>query len=210
MSWVDILGYAASAAVLATFCMNTMLPLRLIAISSNVLFITFGAVAGIYPVLLLHAILLPVNLVRLVQIRRLVYDVRAARGSELSIDAVLPFMTHRRLKAGYTLMRKGDKAESLYYLVKGEMEVVEVKKIVKPETILGEIGAFARDQKRTATVVCTSDCEVYELSASKAKELYFQDPAFGFAVLQLIIARLMEDINTLSPPSSSNPDLCLE
>ena len=102
-------------------------------------------------------------------------------------------------------MRKGDKAESLYYLVEGQMEVVEVKKKVEPETILGEIGAFAPDQKRTATVVCTSDCEVYELSASKAKELYFQDPGFGFAVLQLIIARLMENMNALPQPSASNP-----
>ena len=27
MSWVDILGYAAAVAVLATFCMSTMIPL---------------------------------------------------------------------------------------------------------------------------------------------------------------------------------------
>jgi CRP-like cAMP-binding protein len=59
--------------------------------------------------------------------------------------------------------------------------------------VLGEIGLFAREQKRTATVVCVSDCELYEMSGKKAKQLYFQDRSFGLAVLQLIILRLMEN-----------------
>jgi hypothetical protein len=70
VSRTDLLGYAASAAVLATFCMNSMLCLRLVAIGSNILFIWFGAMAHIHPVLLLHLILLPVNLRRLTQIWR--------------------------------------------------------------------------------------------------------------------------------------------
>jgi hypothetical protein len=32
-----------------------------------------------------------------------------------------------------------------------------------------------------------------ELTESKAKQLYFQDRSFGFAVLQLIISRLVEN-----------------
>jgi hypothetical protein len=39
-----------------------MVPLRVIAICSNVLFIAFGAFAHIHPVLVLHIILLPVNI----------------------------------------------------------------------------------------------------------------------------------------------------
>jgi CRP/FNR family cyclic AMP-dependent transcriptional regulator len=70
MNWIDALGYLASATVLATFCMNTMLTLRLLAICSNVLFISFGALADIHPVLFLHLVLLPVNIARLVQSRR--------------------------------------------------------------------------------------------------------------------------------------------
>jgi hypothetical protein len=61
----DLLGYAASCAVLATFLMRSMVSLRLVAILSNVLFATFGYVQHIYPVLLLHAVLLPINLWRL-------------------------------------------------------------------------------------------------------------------------------------------------
>lgn len=61
----DVLGYAASFAVLATFTVRTMIPLRIIAILSNVLFIVYGYEADIRPVLLLHLVLLPVNLTRL-------------------------------------------------------------------------------------------------------------------------------------------------
>ncbi len=68
MPWVAVLGYAASACVLATFCMKGMMPLRDVAICSNVLFAMFGAFAHIYPVLLLHTVLLPVNIGRLIQV----------------------------------------------------------------------------------------------------------------------------------------------
>jgi hypothetical protein len=83
MSWVDVIGYAASVTVLATFCMTTMFHLRLLAIGSNILFICFGALAHIHPVLLLHIILLPINLAHLIQIRRrLVRSERAYRASK--------------------------------------------------------------------------------------------------------------------------------
>jgi CRP/FNR family transcriptional regulator, cyclic AMP receptor protein len=100
MSWTDVVGWAASAAVLATFCMSTMMPLRVLAIISNVLFCAFGAIAHIYPVLILHAILLPVNVLRLVQIRRLIQGIQAAKSADLSIESLLPFMSSRTLKAG--------------------------------------------------------------------------------------------------------------
>ncbi len=54
MTWIDLLGYAASATVLATFCMDTMIPLRVTAILSNILFASFGFGAHIYPVMILH------------------------------------------------------------------------------------------------------------------------------------------------------------
>jgi hypothetical protein len=63
----DWLGWAASALVLATFCMQGMVALRLTALASNVAFIAYGASAGIDPVLMLHVVLLPLNAWRLAQ-----------------------------------------------------------------------------------------------------------------------------------------------
>ncbi|MFZ0425625.1 MAG: hypothetical protein WAL80_22335 [Xanthobacteraceae bacterium] len=62
----DLLGYIASCAVLATFLMRNMVPLRLVAILSNVLFLAFGYMQHIYPVFFLHMALLPINAWRLV------------------------------------------------------------------------------------------------------------------------------------------------
>ena len=66
----DALGYSAAALVLWTFSLNSMRALRVVAIASNLMFIAYGAAAQLWPVLLLHAILLPLNGWRLWQLGR--------------------------------------------------------------------------------------------------------------------------------------------
>ena len=79
MSWVDYVGFLAALTVLATFCMDTILPLRGLAIASNILFIVYGTAGQLYPVLLLHALLLPININKIVQlVRKNRFDARAA------------------------------------------------------------------------------------------------------------------------------------
>jgi hypothetical protein len=192
--WITLLGYAASASVLLTFCMTTMMPLRIVALVSNVLFAAFGGLAGIYPVMILHLVLFPVNVIRLMQIRRLVKSMSAVPDGELSIDTLIPFMTSRTFHAGEVLTRQGDPADRMFYLVKGEVVVQGIGKRLGPGSVVGEIGVFARNHIRMATVICLTDCEAFELKETKAKEIYFQNPAFGYAVLQIIIARLIENI----------------
>jgi hypothetical protein len=65
MSYIDIVGYAAALAVLGSFCMSTIVPLRILAVVSNVLFGLYGVSAHLYPVFFLHSILLPINLFKL-------------------------------------------------------------------------------------------------------------------------------------------------
>jgi len=69
-AWRELVGYLASSLVLAAFCVRDMVPLRVLAIGSNLAFITYGSLAGLRPVLLLHLILLPTNTVRLWQLLR--------------------------------------------------------------------------------------------------------------------------------------------
>jgi len=66
----DLLGYAAAGLVLITFLAQSMTALRAIAIASNMMFIAYALVAGLPPVLLLHALLLPLNAWRLWQASR--------------------------------------------------------------------------------------------------------------------------------------------
>jgi hypothetical protein len=65
MNITEPLGYLASALVLATFCMRDTRKLRCMAIASNLAFIAYSALADLAPVLVLHLLLLPVNVQRL-------------------------------------------------------------------------------------------------------------------------------------------------
>ncbi len=70
MRTADPVGYLASILVLTAFCMSGMVALRVTAIASNLAFIVYAALSGIEPVLLLHVLLLPVNVYRLIQALR--------------------------------------------------------------------------------------------------------------------------------------------
>jgi CRP/FNR family cyclic AMP-dependent transcriptional regulator len=83
MNGADLFGYVASILVFGTFYMKRMLPLRLMAIASNVAFISYAWLNGLTPILLLHGALLPLNLLRLVEQRRLMAKARA-QGRELA------------------------------------------------------------------------------------------------------------------------------
>jgi hypothetical protein len=65
LSWIDVLGYAASGLTLATFAQRSMIPMRILALAANVCFIGYGTMGVYLPVLILHLVLLPINLVRL-------------------------------------------------------------------------------------------------------------------------------------------------
>jgi hypothetical protein len=93
MSWIDYVGFLAALTVLATFCMDTILPLRGLAIASNILFIVYGTAAQLYPVLLLHTVLLPINISKIVQlVRKNRFDkcchLLRASGESRTIDCV--------------------------------------------------------------------------------------------------------------------------
>ena len=65
----DTLGWIAAGLTVATFTCVQPVALRLCALAANVAFIAYGASAGLWPVLALHATLLPINAVRLLEAR---------------------------------------------------------------------------------------------------------------------------------------------
>jgi hypothetical protein len=66
---IDLIGLAAGALVLSTFYMKCMVRLRYLALLSNVTFATYGLLLGLWPIVLLHVLLVPVNALRLRQLR---------------------------------------------------------------------------------------------------------------------------------------------
>jgi len=65
MTTLDGLGFFAASLVLATFCARTMVTLRMLAIGSNIAFIAYALAAGLWPILVLHLCMLPLNAHRL-------------------------------------------------------------------------------------------------------------------------------------------------
>ena len=67
MTTIDSIGYVAASLVLATFCARTMVLLRTLAIASNLAFIAYSLLSHLWPILLLHAVMLPLNVHRLLE-----------------------------------------------------------------------------------------------------------------------------------------------
>lgn len=66
---IDVSGFVAAGLVLATFSAKRMISLRVLGITSNVAFILYAVLAHLFPILVLHSIMLPLNLFRLRQAR---------------------------------------------------------------------------------------------------------------------------------------------
>lgn len=187
---LESFGFAAAAASLFAFWVRTIIPLRIAAIAANVLAMTYSATKGTYPTFLLNAVLLPLNFIRLRDMWRLVHQVEVAAASDLNVEWLRPFMRPQTFRAGDMLIRKGDVANEAFYVAEGEVELVEVGRTAGPGILLGEIGLFTPGNRRTMSVRCKTEVHAAVITYEQFKQLYFQNPQFGFALLRLIVARL--------------------
>ena len=196
--WPMWFGYAAVASSIVTCAMKTMIPLRIVSMTCNALFIIYGFFGGIYPTLILNLILLPLNSVRLQQMRKLIQDVEAAASyGETSVDWLKPFMVRRSFRKGDIVFHKGDVADAMFYSVTGRYRLCEMGIEIPAGQVFGDLGLLAPGNQRTQTIECTEDGEVLTATYQQVKELYFQNPQFGFYFMRLTSERLFENIRRL-------------
>jgi hypothetical protein len=177
--------------------MQTIIWLRTLAIASAAVLIVYALVAGRYPVLAVAAIMLGVNIWRLMEMRRLVSTTRAATagaGAPVSVEWLLPYMRPLALPKGHVLFRKGDIADAMYFISSGRIGIDEFGTEIGKGKLFGEIGIFSIDNVRTATATCLEDCSLLQVSAERIRELYYQNPEFGFFLVGVITRRLIEDL----------------
>jgi len=188
-------GYIAALLTFVAFFMKDSIRLRQIALASNVFYALWAGGVHLYPTLILHIALFPVNLVRLVQLvreRRLIDDAIAA--NDVSAEWLIDFMERRTIAAGTVLFRRGDAADALYFLAGGRLRLDELGIDVAPGALFGEIGIFSPEGKRTQSVSARETSLVYMLRRDDALALYKRDPSFGIYLVRLITRRLVEDI----------------
>ena len=129
--WPMWFGYAAVVSSVITCAMKTMIPLRVVSMTCNALFIVYGFFAAVYPTLILNLILLPLNTLRLQQMRKLIQDVEAAASyGETSIDWLKPFMSRRRYRKGEIVFRNGDISDAMHYIFTGRYRLCEIVIII--------------------------------------------------------------------------------
>ncbi len=197
MRIAEFAGYLAALLVFLTFYMKTMIPLRIVGICSNCAFIAYGILGQLYPVLVLHLVLLPLNALRLRGMLRLTKQVRVAARSDLNMDWLKPFASTRGANTGDVLFRKGDPASAMFLSLSGRYRLLETGIDVLPGQVVGELALLAPHQLRTQTLKCTGSGELLQLNYQQVNELYYQNPQFGFYFLQLCTQRLFDNISQL-------------
>lgn len=205
MSDVDLVGYLAAIFTLATYSMKTMIPLRALGIAAQILSLFYGFLLSDYPSIALYAILVPVNCVRLYQMWQLVKQVDKAARGDLEMDWLKPFMSSRQVHGGETLFHKSDPADQMYFVVSGRFRLIESGINIEPGTIVGEFGLLTPNQARTQTLECLEAGKVLHITYEKVKELYFQNPTFGFYLLRLTSRRLFENVGKLEAELAARP-----
>jgi CRP-like cAMP-binding protein len=192
---IVIAAWIAALLVFTSFFMKTMIPLRVVAIAGNLAFISYallglryGIFGRVYPILVLHASLLPLNVVRLRQLNRLISAVNTASKAE-TFEYLIPYMRAESHRQGETVFRKGDAADKLYLIEAGTVFFAEVWKRLSHGAVFG---LFAPQSVRSLTAVCEEDCRLHAIGKEKVLELYYQNPRFGFFLIRMVSALVQE------------------
>ena len=195
-------GVAALLVIVSAF-VKTMIPLRWLAVASNVGFILYGLTHPAPLMVVLHAVLLPVNGVRVWQMIKLTRRVAASSADAQQLQVWLrPYMRSRSYKAGTALFAVGDEADRLYFLASGTVHLPEVGRTLQAGQMLGEIAFFAPDRRRSSSAHCVTDCTLLSIDEDTFKQLVYQNPDFGLEVVKLIAGRLSGDILRLQARGS--------
>jgi hypothetical protein len=188
------LGYLAAALVFAAFYMRTMVPLRLVAIASNVAFLGYGLGFALWPVAVLHGLLLPLNLLRLAQIRRMLRVISAAREGDIDVRALAHHLAPAKFAQGTVVFCKGERGDSAYLVAAGEVEFPELGIRCGEGGLFGEIAIFSPAHLRTASAICATDVELYRIDEQAIVTASYQDPALAYALLRLVTGRLLSNV----------------
>lgn len=195
------MGYIAAILVFATFAMRTMLPLRWMAIASNVAFLGYALPLQLWPIVVLHGLLLPMNIARLVQIKRMLAQLRAAHAHEIDVRQFMAQLKLRQHPPGMVLFNKGDKADGAYYIVSGEVEIPERGVRLGAGQFFGEVGVLGSSRVRTGSAHCISAVTLYRIDESDLIAAFYQSPTLAFTLVRLIVDRMGANLTQMEQAS---------
>lgn len=94
MSWMEWIGYGASAFILISMLMTSIVRLRLINLAGCLLFVAYGLLIEAYPVALMNFLIVIVNIYYLVKIQRVKKDDFSILETKPDSDYVKEFLKY--------------------------------------------------------------------------------------------------------------------
>src|SRR5438105_735642 len=91
-NFAAVFAFIGAGFYVVTYYMKTMVPLRIIGIIANLFFLAYGYFYPSYPTVVLYLGILPINFFRLIEMRRLIRQVRDSASTDQSMDWLKPFM----------------------------------------------------------------------------------------------------------------------
>lgn len=194
LSYVELVGLTGTAFTIATYLMRTMIRLRIAAILSSAAFLTYGVLSGSLTVIATELMLLPINFLRLVQVKRLLRQVEKASLADFSLDWLKPLGKERPTKTGEVIFRKGDPADRLYFIAEGRFRLPESGIELAEGQIVGELALVSPDNLRTQGLESLERGLLLSVEYDEIRQLHFQSPEFGFYFLKLVSGRLFQNL----------------
>ena len=152
---------------------------------------------------MLHAILLPLNAWRAIQMLRLIRRVEAASKGDLSTEWLMPFMKEAYLKPAKQFLTK---ETTRIVIIAGDIHLEQIDHILRAGALFGEIGLFSADHQRTQTARTMTDVHLLSISERELAQICYQSPGMGFYFLRLTTNRLIANASrvvTVEAPFAS-------
>jgi CRP/FNR family transcriptional regulator, cyclic AMP receptor protein len=197
LGWEDYIGYAGMVFAFLSMSSRTIIPLRLFSMGGCLTFGIYAIAHGAWPNVIVNLIALPIHGYRVFEMRQLTRDIAGAVDGDLNVEWLKPYMLTRSLEAGATLFRKGDPANDIFYIASGRLRLVEFDLELGPGQLLGEMGMFSPGKVRTYTVVAVDTVSLLAISEPNLKQLYYQNPRFGFYLIQLMTRRMVANVERM-------------
>jgi CRP-like cAMP-binding protein len=104
----------------------------------------------------------------------------------------------------------------MFFVVSGRCVLKESGIDIRPGAVVGELAFLSPDKSRTQTMECVEAGELLEITYGQVRQLYYQNPKFGFYFVELASKRLFENLGRLEAEvarlrsqSGSAPDKAL-
>ena len=118
----------------------------------------------------------------------------SADPDHIPMEGFLPHMSRAEFGHGDVLFRKGDRADRMFYIEEGAIELTEIGKTLGRGEVIGEMGVFCPTNERTVSAVCRDDLVVRTIDRDGLLAMLDRDPHLVFSLLQLAIGRFAENL----------------